>query len=173
MRVVVDLTLCQGYAQCAFLAPESFKLSGEEALMYDPGPDDAQRERIMRAAAACPVRAIFTEPGPQAADAVTAGPIAIVGAGLAGLRAAETLRREGYEGKLTVIGDEDHQPYDRPPLSKQVLTGWVAVGPHHAAAPSRTSTTSTGGSGAAAVGLDLAEKQVALDDGRDVPYDRC
>lgn len=66
LRVVVDLTLCQGYAQCAFLAPESFKLSGEEALMYDPGPDDAQRERIMRAAAACPVRAIFTEPAPGA-----------------------------------------------------------------------------------------------------------
>ena len=64
MRVVVDLTLCQGYAQCAYLAPESFKLSGEEALMYDPEPDDAQRERIMRAAAACPVRAIFTEPAP-------------------------------------------------------------------------------------------------------------
>jgi ferredoxin len=64
VRVVVDLTLCQGYAQCAFLAPESFKLSGEEALMYDPGPDDAQRERILRAAAACPVRAIFTEPAP-------------------------------------------------------------------------------------------------------------
>ncbi|HEX4627076.1 MAG TPA: ferredoxin [Solirubrobacteraceae bacterium] len=66
MRVVVDLTLCQGYAQCAFLAPESFKLSGEEALMYDPAPDDAQRERIMRAVAACPVRAIFTEPAPGA-----------------------------------------------------------------------------------------------------------
>lgn len=66
MRVVVDLTLCQGYAQCCYLAPEAFRLVGEEALMYDPGPDDGQRERIMRAAAACPVRAIFTEPAPGA-----------------------------------------------------------------------------------------------------------
>ena len=66
LRVVVDLTLCQGYAQCCYLAPEVFRLIGEEALMYDPGPDEAQRERIMRAAAACPVRAIFTEPGPGA-----------------------------------------------------------------------------------------------------------
>ena len=66
MRVVVDLTLCQGYAQCCYLAPEAFRLTGEEALMYEPGPDEAQRERIMRAAAACPVRAIFTERGPGA-----------------------------------------------------------------------------------------------------------
>jgi ferredoxin len=63
---VVDLTVCQGYAQCAFLAPESFRLLGDEALMYDPGPDDAQRERLLRAAAACPVQAIFMEPSPQA-----------------------------------------------------------------------------------------------------------
>ena len=49
MRLVVDLTVCQGYAQCCFLAPEAFQLSGEEALMYDPAPDDAQRERILRA----------------------------------------------------------------------------------------------------------------------------
>jgi ferredoxin len=62
VRVVVDLTVCQGYAQCAFLAPEAFRLSGEEALMYDPGPDDALRERILRSAAACPVQAIYTEP---------------------------------------------------------------------------------------------------------------
>ena len=51
--------------------------------------------------------------------------IVIVGASLAGLRAAETLRDEGFNGRLTIIGDERHQPYDRPPLSKQVLKGWV------------------------------------------------
>lgn len=47
----------------------------------------------------------------------------IVGASLAGLRAAETLRRDGFEGRLTLIGDEPHVPYDRPPLSKQLLAG--------------------------------------------------
>ena len=49
--------------------------------------------------------------------------IVIVGASLAGLRAAETLRGAGFEGGVTVIGDEPHLPYDRPPLSKRVLSG--------------------------------------------------
>lgn len=49
--------------------------------------------------------------------------IVVVGASLAGLRAAETLRREGFGGRLTLIGAEPHLPYDRPPLSKEMLTG--------------------------------------------------
>ena len=51
--------------------------------------------------------------------------VVIVGASLAGLRAAEALREGGYAGRLTLVGDEPHAPYDRPPLSKQVLSGWV------------------------------------------------
>jgi len=58
MRLVVDLTKCQGYAQCAFLAPDVFTIQGDEALTYDPDPDEAQRTRIRRAAAACPIQAI-------------------------------------------------------------------------------------------------------------------
>jgi NADPH-dependent 2,4-dienoyl-CoA reductase/sulfur reductase-like enzyme len=49
--------------------------------------------------------------------------IAIIGASLAGLRAAEALRQHGFAGKLTLVGAEPHLPYDRPPLSKQVLLG--------------------------------------------------
>jgi len=49
--------------------------------------------------------------------------IVVVGASLAGLRAVEELRRQGFDGPLTVVGDEPHRPYDRPPLSKQVLAG--------------------------------------------------
>ena len=49
--------------------------------------------------------------------------IAVVGASLAGLRAVETLRSEGFDGDLHLVGDEVHRPYDRPPLSKQILSG--------------------------------------------------
>jgi 3-phenylpropionate/trans-cinnamate dioxygenase ferredoxin reductase component len=49
--------------------------------------------------------------------------VVIVGAGLAGLRACESLRREGYADPLVLIGDETHAPYSRPPLSKEVLRG--------------------------------------------------
>ncbi|KNB53852.1 ferredoxin [Streptomyces caatingaensis] len=59
MQVVVDLNRCQGYAQCVFLVPEVFELHGEEALMYTPRVPDGQRERVLRAAVACPVRAIL------------------------------------------------------------------------------------------------------------------
>lgn len=51
--------------------------------------------------------------------------IVIVGAGLAGLRAAEALRTEGFAGSITVVGEESEPPYDRPPLSKQVLIGFA------------------------------------------------
>jgi ferredoxin len=61
MKIVVDLTVCQGYAQCAFLAPDAFRIYGEEALLYDPQPDDRLAERVMQAAAACPVQAIAVE----------------------------------------------------------------------------------------------------------------
>ena len=49
--------------------------------------------------------------------------VVVVGAGLAGIRSAEALRRAGFAGPLTLVGDEASVPYDRPPLSKQVLAG--------------------------------------------------
>lgn len=61
MRIVVDLNRCQAYAQCCFMAPDVFTLHGEEALWYDPAPDAARREHVLRAAAACPVQAITVE----------------------------------------------------------------------------------------------------------------
>jgi ferredoxin len=69
MRILVDLNKCQLYAQCCFLAPEVFKLQGDEVLSYHPAPDEAMRERVLRAAAACPVLAIMVE-----ADDVEASP---------------------------------------------------------------------------------------------------
>ncbi|MUL42250.1 oxidoreductase [Streptomonospora sp. PA3] len=49
--------------------------------------------------------------------------IAIAGAGMAGLHAAESLREAGFDGRITLIGEEGHRPYSRPPLSKEFLTG--------------------------------------------------
>jgi NADPH-dependent 2,4-dienoyl-CoA reductase/sulfur reductase-like enzyme len=98
------------------------------------------------------------------------GRIVVVGASLAGLRAAETLRAEGFTGSLTMIGDEPHEPYDRPPLSKQVLLGRAAA--DHTALPRLRSVEATWRLGVPATGLDMAARRVRLADGDEVPYDR-
>lgn len=61
MRILIDLNRCLGYAQCVPLAPTVLKLSGEEALMYDPNSDDSLRQQVLRAAASCPVQAITVD----------------------------------------------------------------------------------------------------------------
>lgn len=98
------------------------------------------------------------------------GSIAIVGASLAGLRAAEALRKEGFAGRLTIIGDEAEEPYDRPPLSKQVLKGWVPA--DHTKLPRVQELDAEWRLGVAATGLDRASKQVSLANGEQVPFDR-
>ncbi|GHI09365.1 ferredoxin reductase [Streptomyces cellostaticus] len=98
------------------------------------------------------------------------GRIVIVGASLAGLRAAETLRAEGFAGELTLIGDEPYEPYDRPPLSKGVLLGKAS--PHHTELPHRREIDAKWRLGVAATGLDLTAKRVRLADGDEVAYDR-
>ncbi|WP_405983970.1 NAD(P)/FAD-dependent oxidoreductase [Streptomyces sp. NBC_00872] len=98
------------------------------------------------------------------------GRIVIVGASLAGLRAAETLREEGFAGSLTLVGDEPRPPYDRPPLSKQVLLGRVDA--RDVGLPSRREVDAEWRLGVAAVGLDPVEKRVLLADGERLPCDR-
>jgi NADPH-dependent 2,4-dienoyl-CoA reductase/sulfur reductase-like enzyme len=49
--------------------------------------------------------------------------VAVIGASLAGLSAARALRAQGFDGELTIVGDEARRPYDRPPLSKEFLAG--------------------------------------------------
>ncbi|MFJ3670637.1 NAD(P)/FAD-dependent oxidoreductase [Streptomyces sp. NPDC090106] len=98
--------------------------------------------------------------------------IVVVGASAAGLAAAETLRREGYDGTLTLVGDEPHLPYDRPPLSKQLLAGtWE---PSRLALRTPAHLDALGLDlrlGVRATGLEPASRTVRLADGSTLPYD--
>ena len=99
--------------------------------------------------------------------------IVIVGASLAGWRAAEELRHLGHEGSITIVGDEPHRPYDRPPLSKQVLAGTKP--------PESTELSVVHGTpddldlewrlGQSATGLDLADRTVLLGGGERLRFD--
>src|SRR5216683_3459288 len=97
----------------------------------------------------------------------------IVGASLAGAKAAETLRAEGFDGSIVLLGEEHERPYERPPLSKGYLLGkddkssiyvheegWYAEN----GVDLRLGVTATG--------LDLGARQVVLAGGRTVGYDR-
>lgn len=97
--------------------------------------------------------------------------IVVVGASLAGLRAAEALRREGYDGRLTVIGAEDHLPYDRPPLSKQFLAGEQQADDLALRRSPYDDLDLDLRLGRAATGLDPAARAVTLADGSAVSYD--
>jgi len=96
--------------------------------------------------------------------------IVIVGASLAGLRAAETLREEGFAGELTMVGEERQLPYDRPPLSKQVLLGRVRA--EDTGLPRRCEVDARWKLGTRATGVDPIDKRVVLADGDELPFDR-
>ncbi|MEU1194584.1 FAD-dependent oxidoreductase [Streptomyces sp. NPDC005859] len=96
--------------------------------------------------------------------------VAVVGASLAGLSAARSLRKRGYDGRLVVIGDEIHRPYDRPPLSKEFLAGTLG----EADLSLETDDEDLRAEwllGARATGLDRTERAVRLADGREVRTD--
>ena len=98
--------------------------------------------------------------------------IAIVGSSLAGLRAAETLRAEGFTGRITMIGAESRRPYDRPPLSKKVLAGeWEADRIVLRKEEDFTGLDLDWKLGSPAVSLDLTQRVVTLADGTSVPFD--
>ncbi|MEU2597289.1 FAD-dependent oxidoreductase [Streptomyces hirsutus] len=100
--------------------------------------------------------------------------IVVVGASLAGLRAAESARKSGFTGEVVLVGAEEHLPYDRPPLSKAFLTGPSDV---RSPEPFRTrrQLAELGVElrlGRRALGLDAAGRSVVLDDG-ELPFDRA
>jgi len=98
--------------------------------------------------------------------------VVVIGASLAGVRACGGLRANGFEGRITLVGNETHQPYDRPPLSKKILAGeWE---------PDRIGLLREGELdmlslqlrlGVAATGLSVGERSVALADGSSLPFD--
>lgn len=97
--------------------------------------------------------------------------VVVVGASIGGLTAAETLRQEGFNGEIIVLGDEPHLPYTRPPLSKQILLGdWE---PEQAAIRTATELDDLDiqvRTGCTATGLDLDAHTVHTDRGA-VPFD--
>jgi 3-phenylpropionate/trans-cinnamate dioxygenase ferredoxin reductase subunit len=105
-------------------------------------------------------------------SAGTVSGMVIVGAGLAGLTVAETLRTEGYEGPITLLGDEPCGPYHRPPLSKGYLLGDTQEAQLVMRAPelmAKKNITLKVGAGVTAI--DRAAKQLTLADGSKLAYD--
>ncbi|MEU5592884.1 FAD-dependent oxidoreductase [Streptomyces sp. NPDC020298] len=96
--------------------------------------------------------------------------VAVVGASLAGLSAARSLRQRGYDGRLVVIGDEPHRPYDRPPLSKEFLVGTLGEA-DLALERDGEELQAEWVLGVRATGLDRAGRAVRLADGREIHAD--
>ena len=96
--------------------------------------------------------------------------IVVVGASLAGVESARALRSAGYDGRLTIVGEEPHPPYDRPPLSKGFLLGAVEDS-DLALVDEQEELDVTWHTGVRAVGLDCAAGRVVLDDGDELHGD--
>ncbi|MFJ9390467.1 NAD(P)/FAD-dependent oxidoreductase [Nocardioides sp. NPDC101246] len=94
--------------------------------------------------------------------------VVVVGAGLAGFRFAQDLRDAGYTESLTVVGDELDRPYDRPPLSKQLLSGAYT---EEQCALAGDVADAIWKLGRRAARLDRDRHLVILDDGEEIPYD--
>ncbi|MER7796772.1 FAD-dependent oxidoreductase [Microbacterium sp. NPDC096154] len=94
--------------------------------------------------------------------------IVVVGNGIAGLTACDTLRAEGFDGEITVVGAERHAPYSRPALSKALLKLGDELGAHELPPATHEAMELLGVS---ATGLDVGARRVTLDSGDELPYD--
>ncbi len=97
--------------------------------------------------------------------------VVVVGASLAGLRAVEALRHQGFDGRVTVVGAEPHLPYDRPPLSKELLAGRWEPDELALRRQPYDELAVDWRLGRRAVRLDLADRAIELDDGERLPFD--
>lgn len=94
--------------------------------------------------------------------------VVIAGAGLGGFRTARSLRDAGFEGEIVVVGDEEHLPYDRPPLSKQLLAGDVSAAECRLAGSTSDLRWNLG---VAIVGASLQRREIELADGTVMGFD--
>lgn len=98
--------------------------------------------------------------------------IVIIGAGHAGGRAAEALHAAGHSGAITLLGEENHRPYERPPLSKELLAGKMPIEKIYLHAPEYYGQSGiTLRLGATAVEIDRTAQRVRLADGSQIAYD--
>lgn len=96
----------------------------------------------------------------------------VAGASLAGLNAVEALRDGGFEGRIVVVGAEQHLPYDRPPLSKDVLAGEATAESTALRPPGHFERLGVDWElGRRVTGLDVHDRKVALDNGMVLPFD--
>ena len=114
------------------------------------------------------------QPGAVTDPSASAPSIVVVGASLAGLRAAESIRQHGFEGALVVVGGEARAPYDRPPLSKALLAGDWEPDRVELRKPEQLDALSLDlRLGVRAMRLDLAGRRLRLDDGSELSFDGC
>ncbi|WP_195911295.1 NAD(P)/FAD-dependent oxidoreductase [Streptomyces kaniharaensis] len=129
----MDNLRCHIYGICQQEAPEVFRISESGSLHYTASVPAPLAAQARQAARCCPMQAIAVRrarptpaPPPGHPAARASGKrhrIVVAGAGLAGLSSAARLRARGFDGELVLIGEEQHRPYSRPPLSKQFLAG--------------------------------------------------
>ncbi|MEU6129349.1 FAD-dependent oxidoreductase [Saccharopolyspora sp. NPDC047091] len=97
--------------------------------------------------------------------------ITVVGASLAGLTAVRALREHGFDGRIVVVGDEEHAPYDRPPLSKEYLAGTASEDDIALTEPDDSALEVDWRLGRAATGLDARDRAVLLEGGARITSD--
>ncbi|MDX2936557.1 NAD(P)/FAD-dependent oxidoreductase [Streptomyces ipomoeae] len=108
--------------------------------------------------------------GSAEVPAPAAGRVVVAGASMGGLRAAEQLRAAGWTGAITVVGDEPHMPYNRPPLSKEVLAGKASLD-SLAFTPKAAAADVEWRLGTPVTGARLAERTLDLADGDTLAFD--
>ena len=147
-----------------------FSLRTGEALRA-PALDPIARWRVEKAGDKVFIREKLADPDPKPAPSSSPGSVVIVGGGAAGLAAADMLRREGYQGPLTMISADEAPPCDRPNLSKDYLAGtasedWISLRPPEFYKDRKIDLVL----GSRVTSLDVKQKQVKLENGKTYSY---